>query len=290
MLALGLRLIAVFALGSMSVLVKKAGDHGVLLPEILFWRQAFAVPVALLWVWLGPGLASLRSQRMPTHARRTLLGLLGMLCNFGSLMLLPLAEQTSISFTVPLFATLLGAIVLGERVGWQRWSAVIVGFVGVLVVVRPGGNALPLNGSLIALAGAMMVAVISLQIRDLARTELPTTIVFWFSALAVPPLALLLPWFMTPHDAVGWALLLGVGALGGLGQIALTASLRFGPVSTVVSMDYSGILWATLYGWLFWDHLPPSSTWVGAPVIIASALFIAWREHRLALARSGVTV
>jgi drug/metabolite transporter (DMT)-like permease len=290
MLALGLRLVSVFAFCGLNVLVKRLGEHDVSLPEILFWRQAFALPVVVAWVWMGPGLASIRTVRLPVHARRTLFGLLTMVCNFGSLQLLPLAEQTSIGFSFPLFATLLAALVLGEPVGWQRWSAVLIGFVGVLVVVQPGGNALSLDGSALALTAALLVAFVSLQIRDLAQTELPTTIVFWFSLLSVPVLALLLPWWMTAHDATTWALLFGLGTLGGLGQIAMTASLRLAPVSTVVGMDYSGIIWATLFGWLFWDHLPPSSTWIGAPVIIACAMFIAWREHRLALARSGVTV
>jgi drug/metabolite transporter (DMT)-like permease len=234
---------------------------------------------------MGPGLTSVRTKRLPIHARRAALGLTGMMCNFASLQLLPLAEQTSISFTMPLFATIMGALILREQVGWQRWSAVVMGFIGVLVVVRPGGNALPLDGSMLTLAWSMLVALISIQIRDLGRTELSTTIVFWFSALSVPPLALLMPWFMTPHDLATWGLLLGIGVSGGVGQIALTASLRFAPVSTVVSLDYLGMIGASLYGWLFWNHLPPAATWIGAPVIIASALFIAWREHRLALAR-----
>lgn len=289
MLALGIRFLAIFGLSVMTVLVKLAGERGIALPEILFWRQAFAVPVVLLWVWLGPGLASLRTQRLHAHARRTILGLLGMVCNFAGVLMLPLAEATTISFTFPLFATILGALLLREQVGWQRWTAVVIGFVGVLLVVRPGDNALPLFGSLVALGAAVMIALISIQIRDLTRTEASTTIVFWFSTLSLPPLLLILPFFMTDHDAAGWALLIALGAMGAVGQIALTTSLRFAPVSVVVSMDYVALIWATGFGWLIWDHLPPPATWIGAPVIISSALFIAWREHRLALERSGVT-
>ncbi len=286
MFAIGLRLLAVFFFGLMTVCIKMAGEHQVQLPEILFWRQAFALPVVLIWIILGPGLASIRTQRLPTHARRAVLGITGMICNFASIQMLPLAEQVSISFTMPLFATILGAVILHERVGWQRWSAVLIGFVGVLIVVQPGGNALPIGGSVLTLLWSMLVAVISLQLRDLGRTELSTTIVFWLLVFTIPPLALLLPWFMTVHDGLTWMLLLGIGLFGGVGQIALTASLRFAPVSTVVSLDYLGIVGASLYGWLFWDHLPPFSTWFGAPIIIASALFIAWREHRLALVRA----
>jgi drug/metabolite transporter (DMT)-like permease len=220
------------------------------------------------------------------HGRRAVFGTIGMVLNLGAVILLPLAEATTIGFAVPLFATVLAALILKETVGWQRWSAVLVGFVGILLVVRPGANALPLFGSLVALGAAMTLAVISLQIRDLARTETASTISFWFAALSVLPLATLLPFFATPHDWKEWGLLIGIGVSGGIGQILLTASYRFAPVSVVVSMDYIGLIWATLWGWLIWDHLPPSSTWTGVPFIIGAALFIAWREHKLSVERT----
>lgn len=285
LLALGLRAAAIFIFSLMMVCVKLSGEAGVALPEIMFWRHFFSLPVVIFWVLIAGGIASLKTSRIKIHARRTVLGLLGMVLNLGSILLLPLAEATTIGFAVPLFATLLAALVLKEAVGWQRWSAVIVGFVGILLVVRPGTNALPLDGSLIAIAAALVLSVISLQIRDLAQTEAAPTIAFWFSALSVPPLALLLPWSYSPHDLHGWALLALMGLFGGIAQILMTASFRYAPVSVVVGMDYLGLIWATFFGWLIWDHLPPASTWTGAPVIIAAALFIAWREHRLSIER-----
>jgi drug/metabolite transporter (DMT)-like permease len=283
---LGLRAGAIFVFSGMFVCVKMAGEAGVHLAEIMFWRHAFALPVVLLWVMLGSGLSSLKTQRIGIHGRRALFGTVGMFLNLGSIMLLPLAEATTIGFAVPLFATVLAALILKEAVGWQRWSAVLIGFVGILLVVRPGANALPLFGSLVALGAAMTLAVISLQIRDLARTETAPTIAFWFAALSAPPLALLLPWSATTHDLREWGLLIGTGVLGGIGQILLTASYRFAPVSVVVSIDYIGLIWATLWGWLIWNHLPPSSTWTGVPFIVGAALFIAWREHRLSVERT----
>ena len=286
LLALGLRAAAIFVFSLMMVCVKLSGESGVKLPEIMFWRHFFSLPVVLLWVIIAGGTASLTTKRIGIHARRTALGLLAMILNLGSILLLPLAEATTIGFAVPLFATLLAALVLKETVGWQRWGAVLIGFVGILLVVRPGANALPLDGSLMAVAAALVMAVISLQIRDLVQTESPPTIAFWFSALSVPPLALFLPWTYSPHDLYEWTLLLVMGLLGGVGQILITASFRYAPVSVVVGMDYLGLIWATFFGWLFWDHLPPASTWTGAPVIIAAALFIAWREHRLSIERT----
>jgi drug/metabolite transporter (DMT)-like permease len=124
-----------------------------------------------------------------------------------------------------------------------------------------------------------MVALISIQIRDLGRTEEPLSIVFWFATISAPILAIGLPFVATSHTAWQWFLLLGGGVLGLVGQLLLTASLRYGQVASVIVMDYSALVWATLYGWLIWEELPPFSTWLGAPVIIAAGAVIAWREH-----------
>lgn len=104
---------------------------------------------------------------------------------------------------------------------------------------------------------------------------------FWFSALSLIPLVPAFALFAESHDAITWALLVAIGLVGGLGQLAMTSSLKLAPVSVVLPMDYSGLLWATLYGWLLFSVLPGWSTWAGAPLIIASGLYIVWREHRL---------
>ena len=105
------------------------------------------------------------------------------------------------------------------------------------------------------------------------------TTVFWFSALSVLPLGIVYAFVAQPHDAIGWCLLASVGILGGIAQIFMTSSIRYGPVSLVVPMDYSSLIWATLFGWLLFDVLPTPMTWIGAPIIIASGLYIVWREH-----------
>lgn len=284
--ALGLRLFSVTTFSAMGAMIKLASDAGVALPEIMFWRQLLALPVILLWVAAWPGFASLRTERLPIHARRTVLGLMAMTCTFGALVLLPLAEATTFSFTVPIFATILAAIFLGERVGGHRWTAVLAGFAGVLIVLQPGQAPIPLAGAAVGLAAAFMVGVTSLQIRDLGRTEAAPTTVFWFTILSVPVLLIVLPFVFSPHDGREWALLAAIGTLGGLGQLGMTASLRYAPVSTVVVVDYSALIWSTLFGWAIWGHLPAVATWFGAPIIIASGLYIAWREHRLAIARA----
>ena len=127
-----------------------------------------------------------------------------------------------------------------------------------------------------------MVALISIQIADLNKTDKPLAIVFYFAAFSAPMTALALPFVAHGHDAAGWWLLLGIGISGSIGQLLLTAALRFGTVASVIVMDYSALFWATLYGVLLFGMLPPPSTWLGAPLVVAAGLVIAWREHRLA--------
>ena len=213
-----------------------------------------------------------------------------MFLNFGAVTLLPLAEATTLNFTTAIWAVILSALILRERVGLWRWSAVLLGFAGVLVIAQPGQSPIPPLGAAVALAAAFMIALISIQIRDLSRTEHPLTIVFWFSAFTLPFLSLAMPFVMTGHTPYQWGLLLGLGVFGLLGQFLLTASLRYGAVASVIVMDYSSLVWATLFGWWVFDRLPPGSTWAGAPLIVGAGLLIAWREHRLSLQRARTLV
>jgi drug/metabolite transporter (DMT)-like permease len=281
LLALLIRLGAIAALATMSALIKLASHHGIHLLEIMFWRQAVSIPLLLAWVIPTRGLRSLATRRPRTHFLRALYGTIGMLFNFGAVILLPLAEATTMAFTAPIWAVILATLLLKEKVRIWRWSAVLCGFVGVLLIAQPGSGTFPLFGAAVALAGAFMVALISIQIADLNRTDKPLTIVFYFALFSAPMTAVALPFVMTAHDLAGWLLLLAIGAFGVLGQLLLTAALRFGAVASVIVMDYSQLFWATLYGWLLFDNLPPASTWLGTPLIVAAGLVIAWREHRL---------
>ena len=281
LLALLIRLGAIGALSTMSALIKLASQHGIHLLEIMFWRQFITIPIALAWVMATSGIGALATRRPGTHLLRGLYGTVGMVLNFGAVILLPLAEATTINFSVPIWAVLLSIVLLKEEVGIWRWSAVLLGFAGIVIIAQPGSGHFPLYGALVALGGAFMIALISIQIADLNRTEQPLTIVFYFACVTTPLTAVALPFVMTAHDRGSWLLLLGIGLSGALGQLLLTAALRFGKVASVIVMDYSGLFWATLYGWLLFETLPPASTWLGAPLVIAAGLVIAWREHRL---------
>jgi drug/metabolite transporter (DMT)-like permease len=286
---LALRLFAIACLSTMSALIKLAETRGAGLIETMFYRQFWAVPLVTIWVASRSGLGSIRTERFGAHISRTVVGVTGMFFTFGSVLLLPLAEATALQFTVPIFATILGALLLKEPTGWHRWGAVIIGFAGVLIVAQPGGGHIPFHGAVVGLLAALFVAIVAILLRQIGRTESAGTTVFWFSVLSVPPLGLLYLFQIRAHDPLTWAILAGIGLIGGVGQLALTGAVRFAPVSAVVPMDYSGLVWATLYGWLLFGVLPTPYTWVGAPIIIASGLYIVYREHRLRHAVSPVS-
>lgn len=277
--AIALRLLSVVFFAAMNAGIKLAQMHGASVAEILFFRQLGAATLVGTVIACGPGLGSVATKRLPAHIGRAVVGLSAMAFTFSGIVALPLAEATTIGFSVPIFATILGALVLREPTGWHRWAAVFTGFVGVLVVAQPGGAHVSVGGVACAVAGAFGTACVSILLRQIGRTEAALTTVFWFSTLSLVPMGLIYTQVAQAHDGVAWACLAGVGLLGGCAQIAMTLSLKLGPVTIVVPMDYSSLLWATLFGWLVFDALPPSATWFGAPIIIASGLYIVWREH-----------
>lgn len=291
--ALTLRLFAALAISVNFACVKWAGDRGVHVVETLFYRQLLSLPLAVFALLIGPGLASIRTRKLGMHASRTLIGMTGMLCNFAAVILLPLAEVTTIGFTVPIFATVLSIFFLGERPGIHRWLAVMIGFIGVIIIINPGASHKDLStlGISIAIAGACLTSFISLLLRQIGRTEAPTTTVFYFAALSLPPLIVAMFFYGQLHDVGTMAILVVMGVAGGLAQLLMTASLRWGPVSLVLPMDYSTLLWSTLFGWLLWSAWPGSSTWIGAVVIAASSVYIAWRERvrHLNTVKAGVS-
>lgn len=270
---------------AMFALVKLAGEHGASVFETLFFRQLAGVLILIPWALAGPGLGALRTNRKWHHAARAGVGLVAMGLNFWSYTLLPLAEATTIGFMVPIFATLLSILLLSEVVGLPRWSAIVIGFVGILIVIRPGSGHIPSMGVVVALSGVCVTAWVSIIIRKLGATERATTTVFWFSLASMPPLALLMLVYAQPHPPIVWLIFAGIGISGTLAQLGLTTSLRLAPVSIVLPIDYLSLFGATFFGWAIWNDLPGPTTWIGAPLVIGSGLYIVWREHRSQRAR-----
>jgi drug/metabolite transporter (DMT)-like permease len=278
---IALRLVTALLLAVMFALVKLVATRGVNVAESLFYRQCGSALCATGLVALGPGFGSLRTRRVWAHVGRMALGVAAMALNFLAFILLPLAEATTIGFSVPIFSVVLAALVLGEPTGKWRWGAVAAGFAGVLLIVQPGRGDVPLAGASVALAAALLTASVTIVIRRLGATERAATTVFWFAVNSLVPLGLLMLRFARSHDPSTWALLAGLALAGGLAQLTLTGALRLAPVALVMPMDYTSLLWAVLLGSALFGELPSPWTWIGAPIIIASGLVIVWREHRL---------
>jgi drug/metabolite transporter (DMT)-like permease len=285
LLALFVRLLTAAALATMAMLVKLAGERGAHLVELIFWRQMITTMLLGAGLALTGQLALLRTRRLPAHARRAATGLLGMIFTYGAVLLLPLAEATTLSFTAPIFAVLIAMVLFRERIGPYRWAAVTIGFAGVVMVMQPFGgfhDGVTPAGVAVGLIAPFMVAVISFQIQDLNQTESPWSIVFWFAALSTPVAALALPFVTAAHDPETWGIIALMAVIGAGAQMLLTTSLRFGSAAVILLMDYTALLWASFYGYYVFDRAAPASLWLGAPLIIAAGVLIAWRERQLA--------
>jgi drug/metabolite transporter (DMT)-like permease len=281
LLGIALRVGATTCFAFMAAAIKLGYQAGVSTPELAFYRFAFGLPPLLIWIVWSRNPGAWRTERPMAHVVRAGIGLMTMVLAFSSLAYLPLAESTTIGFAAPLFAVALSALVLKEKVGRHRWGAVLIGFVGVLIVMRPGGTHVPPIGLALAVAAAFGVGVVTITIRQIGRTEGTQTTVLWFSLLSMLVLSTLLPFYARSHDAATWGILVALGLFGGCGQLLMTSSLRFAPVSAVVPFDYTQLLWAVLLGALLFADQPPATTLAGAAVIIASGLYTLYRERKL---------
>ena len=269
---------SVLALSLLNVLVKLlAARYPVI--EVAFFRSLFALGPAFLAVQTSGGIASLRTLRPGAHLGRAAIGLVAMLLMFWSYHLLPLADAVAIGFSAPLFLAALSVPLLGEKVGAARWAAVMVGFGGVLVIVKPGAGVLDL-GAGVALASALGYALAVIAVRQLGRTEHPNTIVFWFTLNTTLLSGFALPWLWVTPDARDLGLMILTGLLGAAVQYCGTHAYTLGPAAVIGPFTYSAILWATLFGWLIWGDLPGRDVVLGAMVVMASGLFIVFRETR----------
>jgi drug/metabolite transporter (DMT)-like permease len=277
--AIVLRLLAGIACALMAAGVKLASGRGANVIEIIFYRNAFSLPLIVGWIAMGPRSAGIAVRRPRAHVSRAVVGLAATVLNFQAISMLPLAEATVIGFAVPFFATVLSAWLLGEEVRRHRWLAILIGLVGVLVVVQPGASHVPLAGALVGVAAALGVAAVTVTLRQLGSTESATATVFWFAVTLTVVTGLSMPWLGQAHDPATWMLLLWVGLTGGAAQLLNTASLRLAPVSVLGPFDYTQLVWAAAIGWMIWDATPSPVTWIGAAVIMASGFYVVHRER-----------
>jgi drug/metabolite transporter (DMT)-like permease len=246
--------------------------------EIAFFRNLFALVVVLPW-FVRYGAAPLRTSRFGLHVLRAALNVTAMLSFFYALSLAPLSEVTALGFTAPIFATLLAAPILREAVGLQRWSAILVGFAGTLIILRPGFESVG-PGQLLTLFSSLVWALALMTIKTLSRSEPSVTIVTYMGLLMIP-LSLapaLLVWQWPDAWQLSWLALIGL--LGGIGQFAMTEALRQADTAVVMPVDFSKLIWATLLAWLAFGEVPDGFTWLGGGVIFVSTFYITYRERQ----------
>lgn len=283
--------LAVFIFTAMDGVIKSVSD---LYPtgELVFARNLFAFVPLLCFMLVVERRIDLRTARPMGHVWRGLMGVSAMFCFFLSYRLLPLSEAIALGLSGPIFLTVLSVPLLGEKVGIRRWSAVILGFVGVLVMTRPGSGVFE-PAALVPLLGAVFYALAMISIRRLAQTEPPTTIVFYFTLFAVIASLLTLPlgeidpalaWRM-PADLAELAPLMLIGVMGGCAQIALTIAFRRGAVSLVAPFDYMALVYGFLIGFFLFEEVPDAYLIAGGLIVVASGIYILHRETLLARER-----
>ena len=274
-------LIGMFAVSIMDALAKWLGESYPI-GELVFFRYVFALPPALFILWRQRGgRASLVMRWKTGHVLRAAFSLGATFTFFLGLRFLPLAEAISIAFAAPLLVTALSMPILGERVGPRRWAAVIVGFIGVLVMTRPGAEAFRPEAFYI-LTAALCYALAMLVTRRLARSDTTPAIMLSNICISIPICALALPFGWRTPDTVDFLLLVLLGLTGGVGMFFMTQAYRYAPAAVIAPFDYTALLWGTLFGWLAWQELPGVNIWLGGTIVIASGLYIVHRETRAA--------
>ncbi|WP_246109243.1 DMT family transporter [Vulcaniibacterium gelatinicum] len=242
-------------------------------------RGAASLPFVLLWVVARGAHRSLLRVRWPLHLLRGALGVMMMAAFVYGVRRLPLSTTYTLFFVAPLLITALSVPVLGEKVGPRRWTAIAIGLLGVLVVLRPTGEGLASLAGLAVLLAAFGYAVSAITVRVLARTDSNAAMVVWLLALlALGSLALAWPAWVPLRAEHAW-LIAGVGLAGALGQYAITEAFRVGEASLVAPLEYTALLWGVGLDLALWGVLPDPITWLGAAIIVASGLYLLQRER-----------
>ena len=247
--------------------------------QVAALRGAASLPFVLAWVLATSGLRPLLKVRWPLHLLRGGIGI-GMMATFAyALQTLPLTTAYSVFFVAPLLITALSVPLLGEKVGPRRWTAIGIGLLGVLVLLRPRGDGLMSWAAFAVLLAAAGYAVSAITVRILARTDSTASMMVWLLVfLATGAGALAWPSWVPIAPGDGWVII-GVGLAGALGQYAITEAFRTGEASLLAPLEYTALVWGVLLDVTLWGVLPDSITWLGAAIIVASGLYLLRRER-----------
>ncbi len=271
---------AFFMFSLMSVFAKLLSEnHSVI--EIGFYRNLVATLPFLIMIFIfGRREILIIKSRPAAVGFRAVLGAVSLVTTFAAFSIMPMAETTVLLFTASLFIPILGVVFLREHVGAYRWVAVLIGFVGVTIMASPAGNVSTL-GIIVALAASLMHATLQIVLRYLGKFESPETVTFYFVVVGTLVTALPLPFVAVTPTLDEIPLFLGVGLTGAAAQWLISVAFRNAPAAVVTVFNYTGIIWAMLFGWMIFDDWPLPAVLVGAAVVIGSNALIIWRETRL---------
>ena len=277
--AIGLMMIAVLMLSTMDVMLKLLVEHYNSL-QVVFLRCAVSAPIFFIWILLK-NRQEFKTAYPYGHLLRAVIGL-GMLYTVGECFReMQLPDAYALFFTAPLLITLLSGPVLGEPAGWVRISACAVGFTGVLVLLQPTGDAWLSYGAAMGLVAVACYAATVLLLRRMGDKDGTLTIAFWFVTLIGVGAGILCIPVWQPLNLDHWPLLVIMGISSTLGQVLLTAAFRRASVAVIAPFDYTHMIWALVFSHFIWGYLPGMRTWIGAGILVASGLFILFREHRV---------
>jgi drug/metabolite transporter (DMT)-like permease len=251
------------------------------LNEVVFFRCLFSLVPCLALLAATGGFRRLRTQRLKEHIGRGAMQFISMMSIFAAFGLMPLADAVSISFSSPLFLTLLSIPLLGERVGRHRWAAVLVGFLGVLVMIRAGGGfggGIASTGALLALSSALIGASVTIAVRRMTLTEATATLVTYQALVTTVLSAVLLPFAWTTPDWQDVLAMAAIGLCSAVGQYWWTQAFRFAPAAVAAPFSYLAMIWALLLGYFVWGDVPTPLLLTGAMVVAVSGLYILYRE------------
>lgn len=271
-------LAAVATFSLMDVCLKLLSPHYPAM-QVAALRGLTSLPLVLAWVAVTGGFKQVQTRRWRLHLLRGVLAVLMMSAFVFALRDLPLAEAYSLFFVAPLLVTALAVPLLGERVGWKRWVAILIGLVGVLVVLRPDTSRMFNLGSVAILVAAVAYAFSAITVRVLGRTESTQAMVFWM-ILLLSVFASIAAWNeWMPVRTEHWPILLGLAISGALGQYAITEAFKRSDASVVAPFDYTALIWGITFDAMIWHSLPDRMMLVGAAIIIGSGLYLIRREQ-----------
>lgn len=246
--------------------------------QVVWLRYGAFTAIMLALVWRAGGLSRLRTQRPKLQILRGLGVTVSSIVFVMGLQYLPIADATASSFVAPLFVTALSIPLLGETIGWRRWSATLIGFVGVMIVVRPGGSGFQ-TASLLPLASALSWAFAMIITRMMSRTESPVTTLTYSAMIGLVLISLAMPFVWQPLTWTFVLMGLFIGVSSTIGHWLLVMAFRHADASLLAPFSYLQLLWASIFGYVLFSALPDVWTLVGAVIIAGSGLYTAHRER-----------